>query len=143
MVPNMINSDEQNQNLTQLFSRLAKSKFRSGFKLREKERLYLQSKGFAVIEQHTRDFVKQRLAPAFPDNDGKQTPMRNHPVFIAQHATGTCCRKCLKKWHGIKMGEELAEKQVDYIVSVIMYWLKSVASISRRDTQGAAPANRG
>jgi hypothetical protein len=126
MVPIMINSDEQNQNLKQLFSRLAKSKFRSGFKLREKERLYLQNKGFTVIEQHARDFVTQRLAPALPENDGRQTPMRNHPVFIAQHATGTCCRKCLEKWHGIKMGQELTEQQVDYIVSVIMYWLKSV-----------------
>lgn len=121
----MINSDEQNQDLTQLFSRLAKSKFRSGFKLREKERLYLQNKGFAVIEQHARDFVKQRLAPAFPENDGKQTPMRNHPVFIAQHATGTCCRKCMEKWHGIKMGQELTEDQIDYIISVIMHWLKN------------------
>jgi hypothetical protein len=122
----MINSDEQNQNLKQLFSRLAKSKFRSGFKLREKELLYLQNKGFAVIEQHARDFVKQRLVPALPENDGRQTPMRNHPVFIAQHATGTCCRKCTEKWHGIKMGQELTEKQVDYIVSVIMYWLKKL-----------------
>ncbi len=120
----MTNLDEENRKVKQLFSRLAKSKFRSGFKLREKERLYLQNKGFSVIEQHARDFVLQRLAPALPENDGRQTPMRNHPVFIAQHATGTCCRKCLEKWHGIKMGQELTNQQVDYIVSVIMYWLK-------------------
>ena len=111
--------------MKQLFSRLEKSKFRSRFKLGTKERLYLQNKGFLVIEQHARDFINERLAPAFPQNDGKQTPMKNHPVFIAQHATATCCRKCLSKWHGIKMGQKLTEKQVDYIVSIIMYWLRN------------------
>ena len=114
---------KSNKNMEQLFSRLAKSKFRSSFKLRAKELQYLQNKGFNVIEQHARDFIKERIAPALPENDGKQTPMKNHPVFIAQHATGTCCRKCLEKWHGIKIGRELSEQQVDYIVSVIMHWL--------------------
>ncbi len=111
--------------MEQLFSRLAKSKFRGRFKLRERERQYLQNKGFVVIEEHARDFVKERLSCAFPKNDGKQTPMRNHPVFIAQHATATCCRKCLAKWHGIHIGKELTEEQIDYIVSVIMYWLRN------------------
>lgn len=109
--------------MDQIFSRLAKSKFRSRFKLGEKERQYLQSKGFQVIEQHAREFIMERIAPSLPKNDGKQTPMKNHPVFIAQHATATCCRKCLEKWHGIKMGQELTEQQIKYIVSIIMHWL--------------------
>ena len=111
--------------MEQLFYRLTKSKFSSRFKLGEKERKYIQSRGFSIIEVHAHKFVKERLAPALPTNDGKQTPMRNHPVFIAQHATATCCRKCLAKWHGIKMGQELTENQCDYIVSVIMYWLRN------------------
>ena len=118
-----MHSEEENNNLEQLFSKLAKSKFRSSFKLGEKERVYLQDKGLRVIEKHARDFIKERLGPALPKNDGKQTPMKNHPVFIAQHATATCCRKCLAKWHRIEMGKELTHKQVDYIVSAIMYWL--------------------
>jgi len=117
-------SEEENNHMEQLFSRLAKSKFRSRFKLGKKEREYLRNKGYSVIEQHARDFVKERLAPALPKNDGKQTPLKNHPVFIAQHATATCCRKCLVKWYGIKMGKELTKQQADYIVSVIMYWLR-------------------
>ena len=56
-------------------------------------------------------------------NDGKQTPMRGHPVFIAQHATGTCCRGCLEKWHKISKDEELSSLQQDYIVKVIMTWI--------------------
>ena len=120
----MILSEEENNRLEQLFSMLVKSKFRSKFKLREKEREYLQNKGLPIIEKHARDFVKERLAPALPKNDGNQTPMKNHPVFISQHATATCCRKCLKKWHRIEMGKELTQQQIDYIVSVIMYWLR-------------------
>jgi len=107
-----------------LFSRLGESKFRRRFKLGKKERQYLEEKGWAVMERHAYDLVRQRLGPAQPDNDGKQTPMRNHPVFIAQHATGTCCRKCLEKWHQIEKGKELTEEQVNYIVAVLRYWLK-------------------
>ena len=120
----MILSEEENSNLPQLFSRLAKSKFRSRFKLGKKDRQYLQDNGLSVIEKHARDFVNERLVPALPKNDGKQTPMKNHPVFIAQHATATCCRKCLQKWHSVERGKELTGQQVDYIVSVIMYWLR-------------------
>lgn len=112
------------QKLEGLFSGLTQSKFRSRFKLGNKEIQYLNDKGFAVIEQHAREFVIERLAPATPKNDGKQTPMKNHPVFIAQHATATCCRKCLQKWHHIDTGRALTQQQIDYIVSVIMYWLR-------------------
>lgn len=98
--------------LEPLFARLGESKFRRRLKLGKNERQYLEEKGWAVIERHVYDFVRQRPGPAEPDNDGKQTPMRNHPVFIAQHATGTCCRKCLEKWHRIEKGKELTEEQV-------------------------------
>ena len=118
-------SDEENKQLEQLFTKLAKSKFRSGFRLGKKEQSYLQNKGFSVIEQHARDFIKERLGPAFLKNDGRQTPMKNHPVFVAQHATATCCRKCLQKWHCIEQGRELTQSQIDHVVSVIMYWLCS------------------
>ena len=121
----MMLSEEENKRLRQLFFRLARSKFRSRFKLGKKERAYLQDKGLSVIEKHARDFVTERLAQALPKNDGKQTPMKKHPVFIAQHATATCCRKCLKKWHQVEMGKELTQQQVDYVVSVIMYWLRT------------------
>ena len=43
--------------------------------------------------------IIKRIAPKEPLNDGKQTPMKGHPVFIAQHATATCCRECTRKWH--------------------------------------------
>jgi hypothetical protein len=111
------------RDMDELFSALRRSKFRSRFRLAGKEAEYLRDKGLATILQHARDFITKRLAVANPANDGKQTPMRNHPVFIAQHATGTCCRGCLAKWHGIPKGRPLTQEQIDYIVEVLRRWL--------------------
>jgi hypothetical protein len=106
-----------------LFSRLEKSKFRSRFRLSERETEYLMTKGRDVIRAHAEDFIKTRLAPAQPKNDGRQTPMRGHPVFVAQHATATCCRKCLAKWHGIAQGRALSADQQEHVVNVVMEWI--------------------
>ena len=103
---------------------LSKSKFRSGFKLKEKEKEYINEKGLDTIEKHPYDFISQRLAPKGIINDGKRPPMKGHPVFIAQHATATCCRGCLYKWHKIRKGKELTQKEIKYVVDLIMEWIK-------------------
>ena len=103
---------------------LSRSKFRSSFYLRKKERAYIDKNGMDKIKEHAYDFIKRKLAPECPDNDGAQTPMKNHPVFIAQHATGTCCRGCLEKWHKIPKGVMLTDNQINYVVSLIMEWIK-------------------
>ena len=105
-----------------LFKRLSYSKFRSSFKLKDKDILYINSKGIDKIREHAYDFAVKRLKVRLI-NDGKQTPMKGHPVFIAMHATGTCCRGCLRKWHSIDENKILDEKEIDYIVSVIMRWI--------------------
>ncbi len=107
-----------------LFDRLAQSKFRSSFSLHDEEKKYVNEKGMKTIRSHAQDFVKNRLAPAHPRNDGRQTPMRGHPVFIAQHATATCCRGCLEKWYRIPQGCELTEKQQNDIVNILMAWIE-------------------
>ena len=83
----------------QLFSRLNNSKFRSSFHLKQKDIDYINEKGMETIMEHAREFIFKREAPAFIPNDGKQTPTKGHPVFVAQHATATCCRECIRKWH--------------------------------------------
>ena len=102
-----------------LFS-LKKSKFRSKFELTPKDSDYTATKGLETIKDHAFDFVNSRVAPDFPKNDGKQTPMRGHPVFIAQHATATCCRGCLQKWHGIEKGRALNDAEADIMVALIL-----------------------
>ena len=68
----------------QLFERLGNSKFRSSFHLKQKDIDYINEKGLDTIRQHAQDFIAKREAPAVIPNDGKQTPMKGHPVFIAQ-----------------------------------------------------------
>ena len=106
-----------------LFERLSGSAFRRRFTLRPKERDYLAAKGLDAVLAHGREFVEQRLAPAEPANDGKQTPMRGHPVFIAQHATATCCRSCLAKWHRIEAGRPLSDLEKEHVLAVLARWL--------------------
>lgn len=108
-----------------ILSRLSKSKFRRSFRLKGKELEYYKAKGHDEIFNHARDFIESRLAPADIPNDGKQTPFRNHPVFVAQHATATFCRGCLEKWHGIKKGKELCEEEIEYVVNMIGKWLEN------------------
>jgi len=103
---------------------LSKSKFRSSFHLKDKDRNYIALKSLDKIEEHAFDFIRKRLAPEVILNDGKQTPMRGHPVFIAQHATATCCRSCLYKWHGISKNKNLSEEEISYIVKLIMRWIE-------------------
>ena len=107
-----------------ILEKLNHSKFRSSFHLKDKEKNYIKEKGLNTIESHAKDFITKRLAPANPINDGKQTPMKGHPVFIAEHATATCCRNCLYKWHHIPKNKELTNEEQDYIVQVIMTWIQ-------------------
>jgi uncharacterized protein DUF4186 len=113
------------RDLDLVFSRLSGSPFRARFKLGENERAYVAQRGLPTVLDHARDFVAKRLAPAEPPNDGRQTPMRGHPVFIAQHATATCCRSCLAKWHAIPAGRALDEAEQAHVVRAIERWLEA------------------
>ena len=92
--------------IEQTLLRLQQSAFRAKFHLSEKDRQYIMGKGMETIQHHAADFIRMRLAPAIIPNDGKQTPMRGHPVFIAQHACACCCRSCLSSEEGIKQEEK-------------------------------------
>ena len=83
----------------QLFEHLEASKFRSSFHLKQKDIDYINEKGLEVIRQHAQD-------------------------FIAKHATATCCRECIRKWHKMQPGRELSQIQQDYLVDVIMTWIE-------------------
>ena len=104
--------------------KLKLSKFRSNFKLKDKDIEYINKVGLQKIEEHAYDFISKRLSDEYPNNDGKQTPMRGHPVFIAQHACACCCRGCLEKWHHIPYGKKLNNDEIKYIVDFLMDWIK-------------------
>ena len=114
--------------LDPLFESLNRSHFRNRFQLSLTEKNYLQQKTMDVVLAHARALLEERIAPANPPNDGKQTPMLGHPVFVAQHATASCCRSCLAKWHGIERGSALNDSQIKYLILVIERWLKAEMS---------------
>ncbi len=118
--------------LDNLFQKLARSKFRSKFRLNYDDQLFAEMKGPEVLRQHAHDLIIKRLAPEEPLKDGKQTPVKGHPVFVAQHATGCCCRGCLLKWHDIPKHRELSDEEVEYIVRVLLEW---IAKICKRTSQ--------
>jgi len=103
---------------------LKRSSFRSKFKLTDRDRQYIQDKGMDTIRKHAFDFINLRITPQFPKNDGKQTPMKGHPAFIAQHATATCCRSCLQKWHKIQKGRALSKNEAGFVVNLLMEWIE-------------------
>jgi bifunctional DNA-binding transcriptional regulator/antitoxin component of YhaV-PrlF toxin-antitoxin module len=113
------------RSLDEVFARLPHSSFRSRFRLGERDRVYLEARGLSIILAHAGDFIERRLVPAYPDNDGKQTPMRGHPAFVAQHATATCCRSCLSKWHDIPAGRRLSEADTAHVLLAIERWLRA------------------
>lgn len=117
--------------MNDIFERLSKSKFRSRFHLKDKDKKYIEEKGIDTIKKHAYDFINNRLSDVSKVIDGKQTPMRGHPVFIAQHATACCCRGCLEKWYHIPKGRLPTEKEIDYIVDIIMKWINN--EMNRKD----------
>ena len=126
----------------QFFERLDNSKFRSSFHLKQKDIDYINEKGLDTIRQHAKDFIAKREAPAYIANDGKQTPMRGHPVFIAQHATATCCRECIRKCHKMQPGKKLSQVQQDYLVDVIMTWIQKEIERQEGNQKMSISANK-
>ncbi|MCM1364220.1 MAG: DUF4186 domain-containing protein [Faecalibacterium sp.] len=112
------------QTIEQALEKLQKSDFRARFHLSEKDKQYISSKGMDTVRKHAQDFVKNRLSPAEIPNDGKQTPMRGHPVFVAQHACACCCRGCLNKWYKVPKGIQLNVTQQEKIVNLLMVWIE-------------------
>ena len=113
------------RSLDDVFSALSGSAFRRRFHLAPKDRTYLATHGLAAVMVQAEELIARRLAPAHPPNDGKQTPFRGHPVFVAQHATATCCRGCLAKWHEIPRGEELTDEQQAHVIAALERWLRA------------------
>lgn len=125
-----------------VFERLARSAFRRRFRMGAGERAYVRAKGMETVRDHAVAFVGERLAPAAPRNDGKQTPMRGHPVFVAQHACACCCRGCLRKWHGIAEGRELGAAERGYVVDLLMAWIGRQMEVDGEDGAPPAPERR-
>ncbi|MCC8150742.1 MAG: DUF4186 family protein [Lachnospiraceae bacterium] len=104
-VPDIVSDsflDRPAEPFADLFERLSRSKFRSSFSLKSADVAYARNKGLDIIRSHACDFVRQRLVPAEPKNDGKQTPMihvRDLPRQIMDEGHAIA-RMCDSEWRG-------------------------------------------
>ncbi len=128
------------QTIDTALEKLQRSKFRSSFRLTAAEKAYVEAKGEETVRRHAEDFVKSKLAAAFPENDGRQTPTRGHPVFKAMHATACCCRGCLNKWYRVEKGVPLSEEAQKKIVALLMAWIRR--QIADRDAPEGAQTKK-
>ena len=126
-------SDEE-QWIAWSLQRLAGSPFRAKFQLSDADRAYARAKGKATIDRHAHEMLRDRVGAAYPKKDGKQTPWKGHPVFTAQHATATCCRGCIMRWHHIPKGQPLTEAQIDRLAALAMAWIER--DLRRHPEQG-------
>ena len=112
------------------------------FHLRGRERATAELRGPQTMRAHAAEIIAERLAPPEPRHDGRQTPYRNHPVFVAQHATATCCRSCLETWHGIAKGLQLDRSERAYVVEVIGRWIERELATSSQDRDSESRISR-
>ncbi|MHA7269873.1 DUF4186 domain-containing protein [Arthrobacter sp. HLT1-20] len=103
--------------------RIGQHHFRAKFRFYGRDRAVVDLRGMATLRRHARELIERRLAPAQPLTDSRQPPYRGHPVFVAQHATATCCRSCLKRWHGLPASRALEVAEQDYVVEAICRWI--------------------
>jgi hypothetical protein len=130
MPPLRSNWMPETTDIDERIDRITKQRFRAKFHLYARDRATVELRGMETIRKHAHDLIAKKLAPAEPYKDGKQTPYRGHPVFVAQHATGTCCRTCLERNHEIPRGHELSAEERDYVVDVICRWIERERAVA-------------
>lgn len=128
-------SDSASASFDALLACLSHSRFRSRFHLGAADIELIGRKSLPVVREHAVRFLLERLAPANPVNDGRQTPWRGHPVFRAQHACACCCRGCLFKWQQIPPDRPLSAEEVERLADLLMAWISRELVRAGRDPQ--------
>ena len=113
----------------ELLRRLRASSKHRRVHLGPREYALAERKGIETLKAEARKIVLTRISELRGVSDGRQTPMRGHPVFLAQHATGICCRDCVLEWHGIPKRGVMSAKQLNHLHSVLAAWLETTMAI--------------
>ncbi|WP_372655987.1 DUF4186 family protein [Halobacteriovorax sp.] len=119
----MKNHASENIYFTDIFRRLGCSKVCCKFKLKDEQWEYLAKRGFDTILLEGRSLIVKIFNEDSLSHSCKVAPVQTHPIYIALHATGTCCRSSLEKWHKIPKSKELKEKDIFYILLVVKEWI--------------------
>lgn len=80
-------------------------------------------KGRVGMRTAAKKRLRKYVGDTIPSYDGRQTPKSGNAIFYAQHATATCCRKCIEEWHGIPRGIALSEETIAYFTELVMLFI--------------------
>jgi len=84
---------------------------------------HARRKGIRGMKEAAEHLVRKKLSSAVPTFDGRQTPKDGNALFYAQHATASCCRKCVEYWHDIQYGRPLTETEIAYLSELLMLYV--------------------
>jgi len=85
---------------------------------------HARRKGMVGMRAAAEKKIRGSVGQANPFHDGWQTPKSGNVVFYGQHATASCCRKCIEEWHGIPQGRALTDAEVTYLTDLVMLYIK-------------------
>jgi hypothetical protein len=94
--------------------------------LDDKAVAHARRKGFLKLRLAARSRIKTSVGPANLPFDGRQTPMAGsgNVIHYAQHATASCCRKCIEYWHNIPQKRALTDEEVEYLTELVMLYIE-------------------
>jgi hypothetical protein len=87
---------------------------------------YARRKGYSGLEPAVRSRIRKSVGAPKPTRDGRQTPMEGsgNVIHYAQHATASCCRKCIEYWHALPQGRALTEDEIGYLAELAMLYIR-------------------
>ena len=101
---------------------------------------HARKKGLLATLENVPKRLMQSVGKAQPFRDGTQTPFQGRAIYYAQHATATCCRKCVEEWHAIPKGRALTEEELLYLSQLVVLYLKE--RLAWLPDEGEKPAPR-
>jgi uncharacterized heparinase superfamily protein len=88
---------------------------------------YARRKGKRALRHAAEHQIRKLIGDAEHPREGRQTPRETSPhanaIHYAQHATASCCRRCVAEWHGIVEGRALSEAEISYLTELAMLYI--------------------
>lgn len=88
---------------------------------------YARRKGKTGLKTAAQRHIEKAVANPTHPRQGRQTPRETSPtaniIHYAQHATASCCRKCLEEWHGIPPDRFLFVEEISYLRDLVMLYV--------------------
>lgn len=102
---------------------------------------YARRRGIEGLESTVRTRILKSVGRADDPFDGRQTPREGsgNPIHYAQHATATCCRKCIQYWHQIPQGRALTAAEITYLSALVMGYLQRRFPDLKREGESVPP----